>query len=1510
MSLLPELIGDSQPVLALREEVGRLLQRQAGGRSLPSMLIQGETGTGKGLLAAAIHRAGPRRDGPFVAVNCAAIPDTLLEAELFGFERGAFTDARQAKAGLVQTAHRGTLFLDEIGLLPGPLQGKLLTVLEERAVRRLGRTRSEPVDIAILSATSEELDRAVRERRFTEALYHRLSVVTLRLPPLRERGADILLLAEHFLARAGAGYNVPPRELTPEARAALLAYSWPGNVRELSNRMERVTLLAEPGPVTREMLGLPPTVAPEAREAPPAQDARQLRDRIDNVERKSLIDALAAAGGNLTRAAELLGVARTTLRYRLRRHGLGESAPDLGERAAGPGSQPEGEAGRATAASPGMLPAPPGSVGPPARPSAGRERESDAPPGAPLATHRCPNCGADNPPVAEFCEQCGASLPRQTADVRLPRTDSGPVDPHERPTASGPAFAPRAAGEAERRHLTVLSCRLAGSTALSEQLDPEDLHEMVRDFQAVCAEVVRGFEGHIAHDLGDGLLLYFGHPLAHEDDARRAVRTGLAIVEEIGRLNRRLERERGARMAVRVAIHSGVVVVEAMGLSDKREPLALGDVPHIAAQLQELAEVDTVVVSPATHRLIEGYFRCHAGGGYALRGLAQPMTVYRVVEESTAQSRLDVAVTTGLTPLVGREQEIGLLAERWERAKEGFGQVVLLSGEPGIGKSRLVHVLKERIGGEVHATLECRCSPYYQNSAFYPVIDHVQRLLRVEPDDPPQEKFVKLEGALAAYGLAVEETVPLFASLLSLPPSERYPPLALTPPQQRQKTLEALVAWMLKEADRQATLSVWEDLHWADPSTLAFLGLLVEQAPTMSVLILMTLRPEVSLPWANRSHVTRIALSRLTARQSATMVHQVVGGKALPADVHHQLVAKTDGVPLFVEELTKMVLESGSLEEGVGGYQLSGRLLPMAIPSTLHDSLMARIDRLGPGKQVAQLGATLGREFTYDLIQAISPVDEPTLRRELARLTEVELLYQRGVPPQARYVFKHALIQDTAYQSVLRSQRQQYHRQIAQVLTERFPETREAHPELLAHHYTEARLWEEATVYWQEAGQRAIERSAHREAVVCFEQALATVTHLPQNPERIRRAIDLRFDLRNSLIEVRELGRLFTHLREADALSQALGDQPRLGWVANYMSNYFTNVGQYEEAIQAGERALALAATTGDFALQMYANIHLGMAFQALGDYRRGIEVLRQSVKALEGDRRLERFGPLPRGDSPPPPSQVGRRGPFLPSILAGVWLVHCHAELGEFAEAVRVGEEALRRGEVSGRPVDLAYGYRGIGFVYLRQGELEKAIAMAERGLNLCRGGEQPFHFRWFASALSYAYALTGRHAEAMPLLEQAASVSTEGISASRWSAYLSEAHLLAGRVDTATRLAEDGFALSRDHRQGGDHGWILRLLGEIHARHGSTGGERAEAFYRQARAAAAERGMRPLTAQCHLGLGLLFRQQRRAPEARSELSAACEHFRAMGMEFWLARAQVALGEGDEGGATEPSRS
>jgi tetratricopeptide (TPR) repeat protein len=811
-----------------------------------------------------------------------------------------------------------------------------------------------------------------------------------------------------------------------------------------------------------------------------------------------------------------------------------------------------------------------------------------------------------------------------------------------------------------------------------------------------------------------------------------------------------------------------------------------------------------------------------------------------------------------------------------------MGQVVLLSGEAGIGKSRLVQVLKEHITSEPHTRIEWRGSPSHQQSALYPVIDHLQRLLRRHYAAPPDEQLRTLEAALTASGMALFEAVPLLAALLALPLPVSYPPLTLTPQRQRQKTLQTLLAWLYAEAQQQPVLLIVEDLHWVDPSTVELLSLLIEQCAQRRLCLVLTARPEFHPPWAMVAHLTALTLRRLAPAEIGRLVTYVVGDKAFPPAVLQEVVRKTDGVPLFVEELTKTVLASGLLQEREDRYELSGPLPPLAIPATLHDALMARLDRLAAVKVVAQLGAAIGRTFPYELIQAVAQLDAATLQGALALLVETEVVTQRGLPPQATYTFRHALIQDAAYQSLLRSTRQQYHQQLAQVLEARFPDTCETQPELLAHHYTEAGLSTQALPYWQRAGQRAMEHSGYREAVACFEQALGALQHLPETRDTREQAIDLRLALRSALHPLGESGRILALLCEAESRAAALDDPRRLGQISCFLSIHSTHRGARDQAIAYAQRALSLATAGGDSVLQVLANYYLGIAYYGQRDYRQAIDCLRQTVASLDGARHHELLGL-----------------PTLPAVSSRATLAHCYAELGMFAEGRALGEEGLRIAEAVAHPGSLMYALWGIGLLSLCQGDLHRALPLLERAVASCQEAERPALFPMVAADLGAAYTLAGRVTDAVPLLTQALE-QTIAMWRIVFQAYcshsLGEAQMLAGCLGEAYTLTERALALAREHQGRGNQAYALHLLGEIAARREPPQVELAAAHYQQALTLAKELGMRPLQAHCHRGLGMLYSQTDRAALAHAALSRAIELYRAMDMTFWLPAAEASL--------------
>jgi class 3 adenylate cyclase/predicted ATPase len=1042
-------------------------------------------------------------------------------------------------------------------------------------------------------------------------------------------------------------------------------------------------------------------------------------------------------------------------------------------------------------------------------------------------------------------------------------------DVHPLPGAS-PAPEPHHP-EAERRQLTVLFCDLVDSTVLARRLDPEELRAVVRAYQDTCAKVIARFEGHIAQYLGDGLLVYFGYPRAHEDDVQRAVRAGLGMIEAVGQLNTRLAQERGVQLAVRLGVHTGLVVVGDMGSGTRQEQLALGETPNLAARLQSLATPNTLVISTATFQLLGGFFACQPLGTRPVKGLAQPLAVYRVLYESMARSRLEAVGSTGLTPLVGREQEIGLLQERWAQVKDGIGQVVLLSGEAGIGKSRLVQVLTEQTAAEPQAWLTpCRCSPYYQHTALYPWIELLERVaLQFEREETPAQKLRKLEGFLVQYGLPLAEAVPLFADLLSLPLPDGYAPLMLSPEQQKQRTLQALLTILLRIAAQQPVLFVMEDLHWVDPSTLELLSLLVDQGPTARIMTLLTFRPDFRPPWPGRAHLTQVTVNRLPDRQAVEVIHQVAHGKALPPEVVEQIVAKTDGVPLFVEELTKMVLESGLLQERDDGYELAGPLPPLAIPATLHDSLMARLDRLAGVKNLAQLGATLGREFSYALMQAVSPWDEETVQRGLHQLVEAEFLYQLGLPPQATYRFKHALIQEEAYQSLLRSTRQQHHQRIAQVLEAQFPETVATQPELLAHHYTAAGGTEQAVHYWQRAGEHASDHSAYLEAISHFTTGIELLTTLPVTPERTQQALTLHIALGTALQNAKghaapEVEHVYSQAR---TLCQQVGEAPQLVPVLFGLWRYYVTRSQLHTARELAETLLRLAQQTHDPALTVIAHSALGTTCLWLGALPAArLHIEESLVHYMPAQRRA----PVFRMAFDP-----GVAGHTYTSML--LWL------RGYPEQALVRLREALALAHQISHPYSLAFAHFWAAWVSQVRRDVPAVHEHAEAAVALAT--EQGFPL-WTATGTSlrgWALAMQGQGEEGMAQVRQGIAIwraTGAALFVPSFCTWLAEVAAHLGHPEDGLQALVEASALVEQHEERYWEAEVCRLRGSLLLRQTMPQPEEAETWLQRALDVARRQEAKALELRAAMSLSRLCQRQGKREEARELLAPVYDWF------------------------------
>ena len=694
---------------------------------------------------------------------------------------------------------------------------------------------------------------------------------------------------------------------------------------------------------------------------------------------------------------------------------------------------------------------------------------------------------------------------------------------------------------AERRQVTVMFSDLVGSTALSAHLDPEDLREVISAYQKCVTDTVRRFGGFVAKYMGDGVLVYFGYPQAHEDDAERAVRAGLELVAAVGGLKTL------APLRTRVGIATGLVVVgDLIGSGPSQEQAIIGETPNLAARLQGIAEPNSVVITESTRKLAGNLFELGELGSQELKGIVGAVKAWAAIRPASVESRFDASHASGLTKLVGREEELEILLRRWSRAKGGEGQVVLISGEAGIGKSRLTAALLEAITPEPHTRLRDFCSPQHTDSALYPIISQFERAAGFAHDDTPRAKLDKLD-ALLARSATSKQDAGLIAEMLSLPNDGRHPSLELPPPERRQRTLEALVSQVVTFSRQNPVLMIFEDAHWSDPTSVELFDRTVGRIPSLPVLLVVTSRPEFQAPWIGRPNVTALTLNRLAEREVGAMIDGLIGNKLLPASIRQDIVERTDGIPLFVEEMTKALLEAA---DESAATQVATAIPPpaMAVPASLHASLMARLDRLGPAKEVAQMSAAIGREFSYALIAAVVRMSETELNSALDRLIEAGLVFRQGTAPHATYMFKHALVQDAAYGTLLREPRRALHARIAETLEGQFAEITETRPELLARQCTDAGLIEKAATLWGKAGQRSLERSALVEAVALFTRALDQVAALPATPALRREQIKLQVGLANALyhakgIAAAETTAAFHQARVMIEQAESLGEQ-------------------------------------------------------------------------------------------------------------------------------------------------------------------------------------------------------------------------------------------------------------------------------------------------------------------------------------------------------------------------------
>jgi class 3 adenylate cyclase/tetratricopeptide (TPR) repeat protein len=1036
----------------------------------------------------------------------------------------------------------------------------------------------------------------------------------------------------------------------------------------------------------------------------------------------------------------------------------------------------------------------------------------------------CPGCGVETIDGKRFCTACGMALPvacpacgapaqagaKFCGDCGAPISAAASTDPVRSETAAAIGSVP-ALTTAERRQLTVMFCDLVGSTALGEKLDPEELRGLLHAYRTLCGDVIARYDGFVARYVGDGILTYFGWPTAHEEDAERAVRAALEIVHTIKRASST------EVLSVRIGIATGAVVVGETAGAGEQSKLAVGSTPNLAARLQGLATAGQIVIAASSRRLVGSAFELTDLGEYDLKGMAEPVHAWRVERALVTESRFDAnRGGGGLTPLVGREEELDLLLRRWSQAKDGEGQVVLLSGEPGIGKSRILNALRQRLEAQGVQSLRFQCSPYYVNSAFWPIIDNFERALKVTRDETADSKLDKLEALIVThYGRPLAD-VRFVASILSIPCEARYGALPMTPQKHKDETLRTLVDIVEAAARLQPSVLLFEDAHWADPTTLEVLDLLIDRVKTVPLLVVLTHRPEFLSRWSGQGHVGALNLSKLTRSQSATMVVALAGGKALPAGLLEQILIRTDGVPLFVEELTKSILESGELKEVGDHYDYAGPARAVTIPNTLRDSLMARLDRFMPVKEIAQIGAAIGREFSYELIASVAPMPQTQLDNALGQLSESGLAFRRGTPPDAVYTFKHALVQDAAYDSLLKSHRQELHAKIARVIEARFPDIRATEPEVLAHHLTAAGLAEAAVPLWQTAGELASKRMAVPEAISHLNQGLDLVSTLPQSPERDASELGLRCLLGPAWLALKGWAapEVWTSLHPALALAKSLQRHDAL---LPILSGLFSNVhaqGRVAESVLWAEEALDVAKATGDADQLLSGHGMACCCHYWAGEFTKAVEHFDKVLDLYDAEKHRH-LADILNSDT---------------KTHAGIWASVSIWMLGYPDRAWRLNDETVAHARRRGHPFDLGFALTNGAHLFDHRVTPEDLRQRAEECERLGRENSLPVLWALLAPWLyGQAFIREGKPAEVIaPLKASVVIWEASGIKVGNptANAFLAEGIARTGDLDNALQLIDE--AIAQIERPGWEErfayaevlrlkGWMLSLKGDF---------------------------------------------------------------------------------------------
>jgi class 3 adenylate cyclase/tetratricopeptide (TPR) repeat protein len=1077
---------------------------------------------------------------------------------------------------------------------------------------------------------------------------------------------------------------------------------------------------------------------------------------------------------------------------------------------------------------------------------------------------QCPRCQHANSATAKFCEECGQRL----GDPSVSLPSYTPKHLAEKILTSRSAF------EGERKQLTVLFADIKGSMELLADRDPEEARTILDPVLELMMEAVHRYEGTVNQVMGDGIMALFGAPVAHEDHAVRACYAALRMQDATRRY---------AEVQIRVGLNSGEVVVRSIGNDLHMDYTAVGQTTHLAARMEQMARPGSILMTLATFRLAEGFIQVSSLGSIPVRGLFHPVEVLELTSATGIRSRLQAVAARGLTTYVGRAAELDQLRQTMARARAGHGQIVAAVGEPGIGKSRLAWELTHSDATQDWLTIESSTVSFGRATPYLPIIELLHAYFQIEAHDTAERIVDKVTGKLLALDHALEPfQAPLLFLLDITPEDPRWE--QLDPSQRRLCIHEAVRGLFSRESQAQPVLLIVENLHWIDGETQAFLDTLVDSLPTSSILLFVNYRLNYEHRWGGKSYYTQIFLDPLPPESIGTLIDALLGKDDDLAALKQLLIERTEGNPFFLEETVRTLVESGALAGQQGAYRLARAVRAVDIPASVQAVLAARIDRLPSAqKELLQTASVIGKDVPFTLLQTIAELPDQILYHGLHWLQAGEFLYETSLFPDPEYTFKHAMTHEVAYGSLLQNRRRALHGRILQAIETLYADRLSEYVDRLADHAFRGEVWEKAVTYLRQAGVKSVARSAYRQAITYLDQALTAWTHLPRNRDTLEQAVDLHLEIRTALVALGEIARTLGHLREAEALAESLGDRLRLARVLIYATSQLWLIGQHDQAVEAGRRAVTIASESDDLALRAGAWFSVALGYEAMGDYRQALESLQWSLRSLEGDWAYDR-----------------RAGIGVVAVLCHAWMVWCLAEIGQFAAAMEHSRQALRIAEAANHPASLVFAFRAVGLAHLRKGEVEQAIPTLERAFELCRSADVRTPFDVTAALLGHAYALGGRLAEAVPLMEQAVSdpASTGSANHPILLAYLGEGHLVSGHPDRAVAVAQRALDLARHQRERGNEAWVVRCLGEIAVQRDPPDSEAAGRYYREALALATDLGMRPLVAHCHLGLGKLYRRTGKRDQACNHLTTATTMYRAMDMRFWLEAADGELQE------------